>query len=65
MKMAIFRKIFENHSNIKFYEHLSNGHRVVPCGLAGGRTAGQTDRRTNGQADMTLMVDIRNFASAP
>jgi hypothetical protein len=38
MKLEFSRQIFENYSNIKFYENPSNGRRVFPC----GRTDGQT-----------------------
>jgi hypothetical protein len=37
MKLEFSRQIFENYTNIKFYENPSSGRRVFPC----GRTDGQ------------------------
>ena len=39
-----------------FYQNPSSGSRVVPCG--------KTDRRTDRQTDMKLIVAFRNFANA-
>jgi len=36
IKLELFREIFEKYLNIEFYEYLSSGSLVVPCG--------QTDR---------------------
>jgi hypothetical protein len=58
MKLEFSRQIFEKYLRITFYENLSSGSRVVPCGRAGG----WRDRQT----DMTkLIVAFRNFANAP
>jgi len=65
MKLDFSWQIFQKYSNIKFHENPSSGSRVVPRGRPGGRT-GQTDRRTDGQADMTkLTVAFHNFVNAP
>ena len=49
-KVEFSRQIFEKYSNIKFYEILTSGSRVVECGQTG----------------MTkLIVAFRNFAEAP
>jgi len=48
MKMEFSGQIFETLSNIKFHENPSSGSRVVPYG--------QTDRRTDGQTDMTTLM---------
>ena len=54
MKLEFFRRIFEESSNIKFYQNPSTGSRVIPCG------------QTDGQTDITkLIVAFRNFANAP
>jgi len=51
-----FRKFF---SNMKFYEKLSSGSRIFPCGQT---EEGKKRRRT----DMTkLIVAFHNFANAP
>jgi hypothetical protein len=34
MKLKFSRKIIEKYSNIKFYENLFNGSRVVPRGMS-------------------------------
>jgi len=58
MKFELSRKIFQKYSNIRFHENPSSGSRVVPNR--------QTDRRTDGRADMNkLIVASRNFANAP
>jgi len=49
MKPKFSRQIFENHSNIKFYEDTCGGRRCVPC----GRTSMQK-----------LIITFRNFANA-
>jgi hypothetical protein len=50
MKLHFSRQIFEKYSNIKFYEDLSSGSRVVPCG----------------PTDMTkLTVAFPDFVNAP
>ena len=36
MKSEFFRQIFEEVSNIKFYQNPSSGSRVVPCGQIDG-----------------------------
>jgi hypothetical protein len=47
-------QIFEKYSNTKFYENLSSGSRVVPCG------------RTDRQTDTTMLrVAFINFENAP
>jgi len=47
----------KNPQNIKFYDIMSTGNRVVPCG--------RTDGRTDGQADMTkLVATFRIFVNA-
>jgi hypothetical protein len=35
MKVEFFRQIFEKYLDFKFYENLSSGSRVVPCGETG------------------------------
>jgi hypothetical protein len=59
MKLEFSLQIFEEKSNIKFYQNLSSGSRVV--------SGGQTYRRIDGgQTDMTkLILAFRNFANAP
>jgi hypothetical protein len=50
MKLELSREIFEKYSILKFYENLSSGSRVVPCG----------------RADMTKpMVAFRIFINPP
>jgi hypothetical protein len=64
----ICRQIFEKYRNIKFHENLFSRSRVVPRGLAGGRTDRErdTDRQTVRRTEMTkLIVTLRNFANAP
>jgi len=46
--------VLPRYSNIKFHENPSSVSRVVPCGLADGRTGMKK-----------LTVGIRNFANAP
>jgi hypothetical protein len=49
MKLKFAEQIFEKSLNIKFYENLSSGSRVVPCG----------------RTDMTkLIVAFRDFAKS-
>jgi hypothetical protein len=50
MKRELHRQIFEKYSDIKFYENLSGGSRVVPWG--------RTYKKK-------LMVAFRNFVNAP
>jgi hypothetical protein len=58
MKLEFSGEIFEEYSNIKFYEDPSSGSLVVPYG--------QTDRQTDIPSDITkLIVAFRNFAKAP
>ena len=45
IKLEISRQVLEKYSNIKFYENLSNGSRVVPCGHT--RTDGRMNRQTD------------------
>jgi hypothetical protein len=52
MKLELSRQIFKTTTNIKFNENPSGRSRVVPY----GGTYGQTH---------SLIVDLRNFASAP
>jgi len=40
MKLGFPRQIFAEDSNIKFYENLSSGSRIVPCRRTVGRTDG-------------------------
>jgi len=57
MQLEFSQQIFEKPSNTKFHENPFSGSRVVPCGLAGGRT----DRR----AGMTKPIAaFRNFSNA-
>ena len=57
MKLKFFRQIYENISNIKFYQNPSSGSRVV--------ASEQTDRQTDRRTDITkLIMDFRNFANA-
>ena len=57
MKPELSKQIFEKFSNTKFHENPSGGSPVVPC----GRTVGRTD----GQTDMTKLIDaFRKFANA-
>jgi hypothetical protein len=50
MKLEFAGKIFEKSSNMKFYENLSSGSRLV----------------SSGQAGMTeFIVAFRDFANAP
>jgi len=44
MKLEFSRKIFEKHSNIKFYENPSSGSRVLPCEKMDARTDRQIRR---------------------
>jgi hypothetical protein len=44
MELEIYRQIFEKFSIIKFHENLSNGSRVVSCGITHGQTGRQADR---------------------
>jgi hypothetical protein len=62
MKLEFPRQFFEKYSNIKFHGNPSSGSRVVPSGQTDARTDGQADRRT-GMAK--LVVAVRNFANAP
>jgi hypothetical protein len=58
MKFEFSRQIFEKVWNIKLYQNLSSGSRVVPCG--------RRVRWKDGRTDMTnLIVAFRNFANAP
>ena len=52
MKPEFSRQIFEEHSNIKFYENMSSESRVVPS----GRRDGWMDAR---QIDEHDKADIR------
>ena len=54
MKLEYARRIFEEHSNIKFHENPFSGNRVV-CGQVDGRK----DRMR------TLVVAFLNFKNAP
>ena len=50
IKVDFSRRSFEKYSNVNFYESLSCGSRVVPCG----------------RTDVTkLTVGFRDFANAP
>jgi len=54
MKREFTGHISTKFSNIKFYENLCIGNRVVPCG------------RTDGQIDLTMLIAaFRNFVNAP
>jgi hypothetical protein len=58
MKLEFSQPIFEEYSNVRFYENPSCGSRVNPCGI----TDGWTDRLTG----MTkLIAALRNFENAP
>ena len=49
MKLEYSRQIFEESSNVKFHQNLSNERRVVPC---------------DGQKEITkLIVNFRNFSN--
>jgi len=62
VKIKFLQQIFEKFSNIKFYENLSSGSRVVSCGRTDGRTDSPTDRQT----DMTnILVALCSFYNAP
>jgi hypothetical protein len=51
------QRMFEESSNIKFYQNLSIGNLVVPC----GRTEGQTD----GWKNLTMvLVAFCSFSNA-
>ena len=53
-KTSVSQQIFEERSNIKFYQNLSSGSRIFPCELM------------DGQTDMAkLILAFRNFAKAP
>ena len=56
MKHNFSRQIFEKYSDIKFHENPSCGSRVFTCG--------QTEKRADGQTDMTkLTVAFHSFAN--
>jgi hypothetical protein len=55
MKLGFSQQTSEKSSNVKFYEHLSSGIRVVQC----GQTEAQKDGR-HGKAN----TRFRNFANA-
>jgi hypothetical protein len=58
MKLEFSQQIFKKYSNIKFNENLSCGSRDFQCE--------RTDGRTQGQRDMTKLIDTyRNFSNAP
>jgi len=58
MKLEFYRQIFEESSNIKFYENLSS------CPV--GAELFQGDNRPDSRTDMTKpTVAFRNFANAP
>jgi hypothetical protein len=57
------RQIFEKCSNVKFYENLSSGSRVVPCALTYRRTSARTHACTDGHD--VIIVSFRSFANAP
>jgi hypothetical protein len=62
MKLDFSRQIFEKSSNMKFYEKMASGNRIVPCGQTDEEKNRQTDRRTD---MMKLIVAFRKFANAP
>jgi hypothetical protein len=44
MALEFFQCIFgEKNLNVKLYENLSSGRRVVPCGMTDGRTDGHDE----------------------
>jgi hypothetical protein len=51
MKLEFSRQIFEQTSNIKFYENPSIGSRVVPCG--------QTDRHDEANSRFFTILRTR------
>ena len=54
MKLEFSRQIFENCSNVKYYENTSSGSRVIPCG--------RVNRQTGQAGGMTkLRVAFSNF----
>ena len=57
MKLGFSQLIFKESSNSKFHQNLSSGSRVVPCG--------RTDRQTDRQTDMKLIVAVRNVVPGP
>jgi hypothetical protein len=59
MNLEISPRILEKYSNIKYHENVTNGSRVIPCGLTE-----RPDRHK--KTDMTeLIVALRNIAKAP
>jgi hypothetical protein len=56
MKLKFSRLRFDKSFNIEFHQNPSTGSRVVQCG--------RTNRQTNGQKDITLIVVFNNFAKA-
>jgi hypothetical protein len=58
MKREFCRHILEKNLNMKFYQNIFTGSRVVPL----GRTDGQVDERTD---TTKLIVALCNFANSP
>ena len=61
MKLEFSRRIFEEHSNIKFHENPSSGSRVLPSGQTEGRME-RRDRRSLGTREPSVVWKVHRFS---